>query len=356
MPFEQLDMIMRQRRPLLSVIILNWNGGKQLRDCIESVLKSDYAALELIVSDNGSTDGSDGFVKQRYPFIKLVRNGKNLGYSKGNNIAVCQANGDVIVFSNNDVTINTDTVAKLAEVFEDPTVGIATGAICHPNSLIVQNAGLWIHKSGHIIPNFVLVNASQFTQCRRKVIDVHAVQGAFLAIRKSLLDQIGLFDENFWAFYEDIDICARAKKVGYRVVVRLDSIIWHERSTSWKRSFRLQLKKAILREKSRFYFLIKYYGVTRFFLQSSWYELCFWMNQIAKLLSNRTETQKFKIIAFRTQANINHEISLHHLIVVTLVGKLMTILRLPKILKTFQKGEGVNIANSSPYGICSTKD
>jgi len=336
----------------LSIIVLNWNGGKQLKACLKSLLESDYDDLEIIVSDNGSKDGSDRFIEQQYPFIKLVRNGENLGFSKGNNVVIAKTNGNIVVFSNNDVTVKRDAVAKIAKVFEDPTIGIATGAICHLNSLIVQNAGLWIHKSGHIIPNFVLANASQFTKCHRKVIDVHAVQGAFLAIRKSLLAQIGFFDENFWAFYEDIDICARVKKAGYRVVVRLDSIIWHERSTSWKRSFRLQLKKAILREKSRFYFLIKNYGVSRFFIQLSWYELCFWMNQIAKLLSNRTETQKFKLIAFRTQANISHEISLHQLMVLTLVGKLMTILHLPKILKTFQKEQGMNIANSPPYGNC----
>ena len=146
---------------LLSIIVLNWNGGRKLEECLKSLLESDYDDMEIIVSDNGSIDGSDRFIEQQYPFIKLVRNGENLGFSKGNNVVIPMTKGNIVIFSNNDITVKSDTIKKIVEVFEDPTVGAATGVICHPNSSIVQNAGVWLHSSGHIIPNLVLEDISE---------------------------------------------------------------------------------------------------------------------------------------------------------------------------------------------------
>jgi len=316
----------------LSIIVLNWNGGKQLKACLKSLLESDYDDLEIFVSDNGSKDGSDRFIEQKYPFIKLVRNGKNLGFSKGNNVVIAKTKGNIVVFSNNDVTVKRDAVAKIAEVFEDPTVGAATGVICHPNSYIVQNAGVWLHSSGHIIPNLALEDISDSTRYVSKIVDVDAAQGAFLAIRRTLLKQIGFFDENLWAFYEDIDICTRVKKAGYRVVIRLDCIIWHERSASWKRSLKLQLRKEMLRDQGRFYFLMKYHGLG-FLWKSGLLELSFWVGHLAKLLMRHTETQRYISIASTSILSKRETAAVLRLLILVLLGKLMAIFGLPKVIR-----------------------
>ena len=323
---------MSNNRPFVSIIILNWNGGKRVKDCVKSILKSNYSNLEIIISDNKSTDGSDSILAKQYPFIKLVKNKENLGYSKGNNVAVPETKGDLIIFSNNDVTIHPNALAKLSDVFKNPRVGVATGTICDPNSFVIQNAGLWIDLSGNILPNLAFTNVRQFKNRKDKIIDVHAVQGAFLAIRKSVLEQIGLFDENLWAFYEDIDICERVKKAGYRVVIVLDSIIWHDRCSSWKRTFNLQLKKAVLKEKGRIYFTVKHFGFIGF-IKSIWHDFRFWINQLTRFLLGRTETQN-RAKAFNNSQSMSHgKVSLGQLIILTLFSKFIAFVSLPQIFK-----------------------
>jgi GT2 family glycosyltransferase len=317
--------------PYVSVIILNWNGGEMLRKCIESLLTSDYKALEIIVSDNGSTDGSDYFVEQHYPSVKLLRNNKNLGYSRGNNVAVNAAKGDIIIFSNNDIVVEKSTISKLVQVFEDPTIGIATGVLCYPKSLIVQNAGLFVHKSGYVIPLMVLENISQFASSG--IIEVQAVQGAFMVVRKSLFNKIGLFDENLWAFYEDIDICIRTRQAGYRVVVRLDCIISHERSGSWNRSYKFQVEKVALREKGRLYFLIKHHDVRNVLLSLTWQELHFWIALASRLLQKKSETQLSRLRLQQTQHN-NLSRSLARTFLIILLGKLKSLFYLPLAIKS----------------------
>jgi hypothetical protein len=337
---------MGTNHPLISIIVLNWNGGNHLKDCIKSIVKSNYNNLEIIISDNKSIDGSDCFVINQYPFIKLVKNEYNLGFSKGNNVAVPETKGEIVIFSNNDITVHPDTVTKISEVFVNPRVGVATGTICDPNSFVIQNAGLWVDLSGNILPNLAFETASQFENKKNKVIDVHAVQGAFLAVRKSVLEQIGLFDENLWAFYEDIDLCQRAKKAGYRVVIILDAFIWHDRSSSWKKTFNLQMKKSMLKEKGRIYFTLKHFGLTGF-AKSIWHDFCFWTNQSTRFLLGCTETQKRTRVAESFQSVCPQEIRLGQLIPLTFFAKLMALISLPQIFKTARVKKSSAFPNTS---------
>lgn len=317
--------------PTVSVIILNWNGGEMLNNCIESLLASDYGKLEIIISDNGSTDGSDSFVEKHYPSIKLLRNGKNLGYSQGNNVALPLTKGDIIIFSNNDITVRKDTISKLVKVFDNPKVGIATGVLCHPKSFIAQNAGFLLHKSGYIIPCMVLRDISRMGIA--KTLEVDAVQGAFMAVKRSMLRRIGLFDQNLWSFYEDIEICTRAKQVYAQVVVRLDCIIWHKRSGSWQRTFRLQMTKSALREKGRLYFLVKHYRLRNVLISITWHELCFWVRMLVKLLQRKTETQLTKLILQEGDRSIKN-FNLARMLSIWFFGKITSLFYLPSLIKS----------------------
>jgi GT2 family glycosyltransferase len=110
--------------PLVTIVILNWNGKEHLQECIDSVIKSLYSALEIILADNGSTDGSIEFVKSHFPSVIILENKENLGYAEGNNRGIGIAHGKYVVTLNNDVVVEPDWLDKPVEYLEnDPQIG-----------------------------------------------------------------------------------------------------------------------------------------------------------------------------------------------------------------------------------------
>lgn len=213
-----------------SVIVLAWDGMEYLGACLPAVLCQEYPNFEVIVVDNGSTDGSADFVAAHYPQVRLIRNERNLGFAAGNNVGLRQAVGDVLVLLNQDTVVQPGWLAALMSAFEDSTVGIAGCKILYPDGRI-QHAGACVHDARGYSHHYGWhqVDEGQFDECR----EVAFVTGAALAISRTTLDQVGELDEGFSpAYYEDTDWCYRCRASGFRVVYVPEAVLIHHESAS----------------------------------------------------------------------------------------------------------------------------
>lgn len=217
-----------------SVIVLSWNGVDYLESCLNAVLSQDYADFEVIVVDNGSTDGSADLVAERFPQVQLIRNERNLGFARGNNIGLRAATGDVLVLLNQDTVVHDGWLAALVAALKDPTVGIAGCKLLYPDGTL-QHAGGEIAGPRCYSTHYGAHTAD--TGAFEQVCDVDFVTGAALALTRTTLKMVGELDEGFApAYYEDVDWCYRCRAAGLRVSYVSQAVAMHYESASAPRS------------------------------------------------------------------------------------------------------------------------
>ncbi len=210
----------------VSIIIPNWNGIKFIEICLNSVLASDFDSFEVIVVDNGSTDGSREIVEKQYPSIRLVRLMRNLGFARACNEGIHCAEGECIVLLNNDVEVKTDWLRQLVEGMErHPECGMGTSKmIQYDNHKQLYNTGdlfrIWCTGGGR---GFGEIDRAQYED-EEYVFGACAGAGIY---RRSLFEKIGLFDEDFFIFSEDVDLNLRAQLRGARCVYFPNAIVYH---------------------------------------------------------------------------------------------------------------------------------
>ncbi len=214
-----------------SVIVLSWNGLEDLPGCLAALDAQEFADREILVVDNGSTDGSVEYVRDHYPHVRLICNEQNLGFAAGNNRGLRVATGDVLVLLNQDTVVQQGWLQSLVDAFEaDPRCGIAGAKALYPDGRI-QHAGGYVDARGAASHyGYREPDAGQFDEPR----EVDFVTGASLAISRAALDEIGELDEGFRAgYYEDVDWCYRAREAGYKVLYTPKAVLVHkERSAA----------------------------------------------------------------------------------------------------------------------------
>lgn len=243
------------RHPIVSVIILNWNGSDYLRKCVESVIETDYPSnlLEVTVVDNCSTDGSARLAKKMYPQIKLIENRRNLGFCLGNNIGIKHASGDLIILLNNDTIVVKNWIKEILNSAMDSEVGIVGCRLYFSGTKIIQSLGFRMKFLGR----WESIGAGQEDYGQFDDVNcVEYVTGAMLAIKREVLDKIGLLDPAFYAYCEDVDICYRARRAGYKVVTS-NAIVYHYGSLSWDT---FPLRKMYLVRRNHIYFVLKHFS------------------------------------------------------------------------------------------------
>lgn len=288
---------MKKEDPLVSVIVLNWNGKDYLRKCLVSLQKTQYPNFEVIVVDNASTDGSSQMVYEMFPWVKLIVNKKNVGFSLGNNIGIKNANGEIIVLLNNDTEVHPEWLNKIIHIFKkDPTIGIVGCILCFPKTDIIQFSGAYLHPAGYgIVPHYGMrLRDLKFPD----IWEVDYVMGAALAIKRGTIKKIGLLDPAFFAYYEDVDWCFRVKKSGYKVVM-CKGIVYHYGSAAWgRRSF----NQLYLNEINRIRFLKKHFKGFDYIKRILIYELLYWLQKLLKarkvLCSSKIEKEQFNVLKY----------------------------------------------------------
>ncbi|HYC79442.1 MAG TPA: glycosyltransferase family 2 protein [Candidatus Binatia bacterium] len=221
----------------LSVIILNYNTKGLLRDCLKSVLASTGSyKTEVIVADNGSADGSIEMVRSEFPQVKLLENGRNLGFAKGNNEAIKMASGRHVMLLNSDTVVKPDAFEKMiSKADSDPMIG-ALG----PKILLAN--GQLDPSSRRNFPNpansfFRLFGLKRFSNYNiagpvDQEMEVESIMGACMLVPRTVIEKVGMLDEEFFFYGEDLDWCYRIKEAGYKVVYYPAAQILHLKSAS----------------------------------------------------------------------------------------------------------------------------
>jgi len=205
-------------KPLVSIIIVNYNGKKYLEKCLSSLMKINYENYEIIIVDNNSTDDSIEYVKNSYPSIILIKLDRNYGFAEPNNIGAKNAKGEFILFLNNDTEVNPSFITELVELFnKDSKIAICQSLLLKPNGE-VDSSGDFIDTLGRAYSSRDKVT---------KVKKILSARGASMMIRKEFFWELEGFDKKFYASYEDVDLGWRAWIWGYKVVIVPNSIVYH---------------------------------------------------------------------------------------------------------------------------------
>ncbi len=221
----------------ISVVILNWNGRAYLEACLDAIFAQDRPPERVILVDNDSADDSVAFVHKRYPQVEIRPNGGNIGFAAGNNAALRDLSTDLALLLNPDVVLSTNCLTAIdAAMTADPTIGIAGCKLWYPGERIIQHAGGAITRPRAMPRHFGMGEADEGQNDELR--DVDYVIGAAIAIRRDLIERTGLLDEGFFLFFEDADLCARARQAGHRVVYLPAATGTHvESATAAKGSF-----------------------------------------------------------------------------------------------------------------------
>ena len=218
------------KRLKTSIILVVFNGLGYLESCLNSVITEITPESELILVDNASSDGSADFVQQRWPQARLIRNASNRGFAAASNQGAGQAAGEILVFLNQDTRVLPGWLAGLSAPLEqDPGIGLVTSKLLlmsRPEQ--IQMCGQDIHFTGFTFGRGFLCPAGAFS--RSEV--VSAVAGASFAIRRTLWEQLGGFDESLFMYYEETDLCWRARLAGFTSVYNPGSVIQHDFSVN----------------------------------------------------------------------------------------------------------------------------
>ncbi len=284
----------------ISIIIVSFNTSELLQRCLEAVQQeSSMINTEIIVIDNNSKDGSADVVEHKFPKVRLIRSSKNLGFAAANNLGFTYAKGDYIILLNPDAFLTPNALINAINYIDkNPTIGLA-------GARLIGEDGDW-QPSARMFPSLLnhLLNlsglAAKYPQSRffgrvdytwanhDQAMSVDWVPGAFSIIRRNVLEQIGFFDEQFFLYYEEVDLCCRIKAAGYSIWYLPDVTVVHvggacsealsdlTRSTKGRQVTLWQLRSALL-------FYRKNYGLLYTWLwmqiENNWHRIRAWKNR-----------------------------------------------------------------------------
>ncbi|MBW4054022.1 MAG: glycosyltransferase family 2 protein [Proteobacteria bacterium] len=214
----------------VSVIILTWNGQAYLKECLDSLAAQTFRDFETILVDNGSCDGSAEYVRNTYPWVQLLELPENVGFAEGNNRSLALARGMYIVTLNNDTKVDPAFLAELIRVAEgDARVGMVAARMRNyyrPER--IDAAGLKIGSNGlgynigiGEVDDGRYDNGPLFGPC-----------GGAALYRREMIDEIGFFDSDFFAYYEDFDLAWRARLAGWKALAAPRALVYHVHSAT----------------------------------------------------------------------------------------------------------------------------
>ena len=215
---------------IVNVIIVNWNGRRFLSECIEGLRQQVYRSFSITLVDNGSNDGSIDFIARHYPEVRTIALSKNLGFSAANNIALKEAQTEYVALLNNDAVPNPFWLMKLMEALEShPEAGFAASKmVFYDNREIIDRAGDAYTRAG---TGLLRGRAESANRYNKEEWIFGACAGAAL-YRTEMLKETGLFDEDFFLLYEDVDLSFRAQLRGYKCLYVPEAIVYHKGSGS----------------------------------------------------------------------------------------------------------------------------
>lgn len=248
------------KRPLVSIVIVNYNGQRHLKDSLPSILKTEYSNYEIILVDNGSIDGSVRFVTQNFPFIKIVHSKRNIGAAGGYNLGILNAKGKYVAVLNNDIEVDPEWLQPLVKILEEsPDV-----AAVDPKYLNFYDrkkfdssaaAGRYIDFVGNCFTRGV------GEEDRGQYDEITRIFTCCTMFRREVIEEVGLFDQDLFYGFEDADLCWRVILRGYQILYVPSSRIYHKvGGTSMSREKRHKPDFYFFWKRNRILILLKNYS------------------------------------------------------------------------------------------------
>ena len=240
--------------PLVSIIILNYNAGKLLLDCVESILKSDFKNYEIIVVDNNSKDKSHLICKEKFEEIKLIENSQNFGFCEGNNIGAKNAKGEFIIIINPDTTVTPNWINEFLKANKENGDGIYQPKIISlEDKKTILSTGNMIHLFGF---GFARDKGNLKTKNVENVEKITYSSGTCIFTTKKLFEKIGMFDSFLFLYHDDLDLSWRAS------MQKIDSFYVPKITVFHKESYNFQWssKKFYWLERNRKYCILTHYS------------------------------------------------------------------------------------------------
>ncbi len=216
-----------ERKPLVSVIIVNYNGRRFIPDFFSSLFKQTYSNFETIFVDNNSADDSVTYVKHNYPRVKIIEHKDNSGYAEGNNIGYRNSKGEFILIINNDTILKEDLIEKMLHAFDEiSNLGAVQPMVRLMNKKenldacgsFWTNTGFNYHYGIYKKASLPIYNNS---------FPVYGIKGMCMMIPRKVVEKTGLFDSDFWCYFEETDFCHRVWLAGYECWYYPKSYIYH---------------------------------------------------------------------------------------------------------------------------------
>lgn len=281
--------------PNVSIVILNWNGLRYLKDCLTSLQAQTYTDFEVILVDNGSTDGSAEWVAKHFPQVRLIRNEVNLGFAAANNQAICASTAPYVATLNNDTRVEPDWLAALVAAAErNPNIGMCASKMLFADRPdVINSAGICLdavgiawdrcggeldegretksgddsHRATSAVPGVSSAAGDGGLRggCHHQIegVDVFGPCAGAALYRRAMLDRIGLFDEDFFAYLEDVDLAWRARLAGWRCLYVPAARVYHMHSAT---SIEGSPFKSRLLGRNKVWLIVKNYPMPRLLL------------------------------------------------------------------------------------------
>jgi GT2 family glycosyltransferase len=302
--------------PDISVVVVSFNTRDLLRDCLVALRKeSEGIATEVFVVDSASRDGSADMVEAEFPEVKLIRSSLNLGFAGANNKAFPLATGRYIVLLNSDAFLRPFALRRSIDYMDaDAHIGLG-------GARLIGADGSW-QASCRMFPSplndFLSLSglAAKFPKSRffgrqdhtwadqNVAADADWVPGAYSIIRRTVLEEVGYFDEQFFLYYEEVDLCRRIKKAGYVVRYWPDVVVVHLGGESSKTLTNLTMSKSgaqleLWRMRSAFLYYRKHHGPVAWLMkqiEAQWHRLRSWKNRLLPGAIPRTKAQESRMV------------------------------------------------------------
>jgi GT2 family glycosyltransferase len=298
--------------PQLSIIIVNFNGKQDLLRCLASLDQvRNEAAFEVIVVDNGSRDGSVEACESLYPHWKYIRAGSNLGFAAGCNRGLAAAAALHAMLLNPDTEITPGALPKLLSALEThPQWGIVGPRMVDPSDRLYPAARRFptpfylfceCTRLAYLIPHMRLFAGYFYGDCRLETLDaVDQVEGSALVIRAEARERVGLLDEQFFLFFEEVDLCRRVKDAGFEIHLVQDAVVRHYRSTAMRKSY-ITARKANAESAMRYF--LKHHGQPGLKSLRRWMTAALFIRQtVTRMLAIISESEKAELRANGAQA------------------------------------------------------
>lgn len=275
---------------LVSVVIVNWNGERFLKGCLTSVFSDGFKPIEVIFVDNGSTDSSVEFVRKNYPEVKIIENTENLGFARANNQGIRLASGKYILTLNNDTVLRKGFFSELVGAAEGSGSEAGMWAVkilsFDDKDVIDSVGGLLIYPDGLARGRGRLeIDDGQYDRFEEVFIP-SACAGLY---RRSMLEEVGLFDEDFFAYCEDTDLGVRARLAGWKALSVPGAALYHYYSGTGGRYTPF---KAYLVERNRIWVALKNFPL-RLLALMPFYTVWRYVVQVYGILARRGSGGRF---------------------------------------------------------------